>query len=615
MIDYAPPPSWETSGVRLPGEHYVPPCDEIKGFDDSDGLDLYPEVRWALHYHDLGYTVVATCPSRFTDSSGEVRDRKTPIHKLAPLRSARLLRDSIPGIVRGKNLGILLGARSQGLWAIDCDTDDMFIQVGRVLNRLGIQPWTVKTVHGGHYHLRHTGGEIVTQTKQLGGAVDILGGYKLQIISVPPSANHGERPLRFLDRPGSLPPELTRDQVREIREALGVEIKVVQHRTKGRMTELARQVIVEGKDKGITVDGIKRDYTSRSEACYAAALSLLGKGFFAEQIVRKFAEHQHPLYVEKGEAWFRRYLVGKAVREHGKGKQAAAWTELWEGSKKAQWARSESWPKDLSEYDKVIYLAFVRKEHLSRTAAFTFSERDIAVSAGLSRATVQRHVDRLVKHGLLKKEGGDRMGATPCTYSLPDPTSRFTSNCEVSSPRPFGSTPVCNIGLLTSHFEMTHDAFNYYGLGKPALMLWWFLKQNPDLRAGEIATRLNKTPRAVHALLKKLTEANLAEKTLSRRWRASKADASRLDDIAQQKGTLGMGRHKKEKFNQERQLLATALTEGAVRKWDNRYAAGQSTPDSPHADDYVLIAAPAAFPGAPPARSDEWEGRNVSASL
>ncbi len=212
-------------------------------------------------------------------------------------------------------------------------------------------------------------------------------------------------------------------------------------------------------------------------------------------------------------------------------------------------------PRTLSSDAKVLE-ALLRKATLIGDLELDMSRRDLCQGAGVCRNTADRSLDRLIKGGyveIIRSESGNPLrkgkgdpGTRAYRYRLliPDAKGEPHSNTNTNIHRK--KKYVCTCGS-TSALDPSHDVWRYQGLG-PARLTYQFLLSGIST-AKQIAELYGRTVKTINGHLESLAQYGLAErKPDGRSWIALDRD---LDELAEELGTLGIGKERSEQYAYE----------------------------------------------------------------
>ncbi len=342
---------------------------------------VLPVVQAASELHELGFNVLP-----IPRVGMQHNNKKPPYGPYSCLFITRLPYDYLPFLFEGANLAVICGKLSRNLFVIDCDTHRTFQWVRQELQSRKIAPWIVSSNRGGHYWLLSTDGEV--QNSRPLPDIQIIG--QNQYIVAPPSLHpKGEIVYHWVQRPGKLPPVVSLDLLDFL-----PSLELLPARRTA-LPQVANKVLVE-QDPG--------DYSSNSEAEFAAAMSLAKAGCSEPEIIAAFEHHQPPHFRSKkdGAEWMKRYLLPRAFEY--------AQTDP-DPDRYEKWARARPWPGRTGTTDKWVFLALCHRLRLERRPAFRATVREIAELAQVNTKTVSKSLKRLQCSGVIKWAGKNPQGS------------------------------------------------------------------------------------------------------------------------------------------------------------------------------------------------------------
>jgi hypothetical protein len=465
------------------------------------------------------------------------------------LQTTRLPAYCLESQFRHRNVGVLVGRTSMNLFVVDCDSNESFNFWAEKLGKKGWDKWVVGSNRGGHFWFLSSDGEvksIQTKTKKNKSPEnDYQIWSRNHIMVAPPSVRwvdaNPDFDYKWLARDGELPPVLSVDEI----EANFPHMKVIQSLAKGGLTQLARRAIVEGSDC---------DYTSNSEAEYAGVLSLLRIGWSEDKIVDLFERYQPPHYAKNllDPDWLVKYVI-RPAHEKVRNNRGEVMDRV------TAWARDQKWQGRTGKTDKLVFEACCERAVKESPHRFRATGREMSKLCNMTRKTMDKSLRRLVANGylnLISKQKFNRVNSANY-YCFSGSVRMYTSIKDT----------VCTItGVHLSELR-EHDVWHTCGLGKTALFVYLYLRENQRYRnetvggiTAALQGQLDIKERAVKTVLSRLAENGLAVEN-DGKWKALPIEVNQLDEIAKKIGVSGKAEKRQELHKKERESYALHVME------------------------------------------------------
>lgn len=492
---------------------------------ESNGLRTLETAR-ALY--DLGLNVL---PLQY--------GRKKPLGRWGYFKRLRLEREPLLRFLERfprHNLGLVTGRTSGNLLVIDCDSRELFDQVGAILSRYRIRPWITQSASGGHFMMRCAEGEVTNYARE---DIQLKGNRGYAVI--PPSIHPSGAMYRWVSLGGGDIPPVEFSIISEVLGHLGIQVSLRSDRSGSQtrhypLTDLAFTILAEGDTL---------DYASHSEAEFAAVVSLVNSGVTDEQIIELFEQYCPPHYASKGsrrQQWLQRYMVDRVdtVRRNG-----ATGTNPQMVQAALRWAAQTAWPGRTGPTDAKAYVACCNRALRMHGVEFRATVREMAEDLAVTEKTAGRALWRLEnRHRLLSLAGSNAYGSH--TYRLrldeiPDLTTQNMDACQIRLP--------------------SHDAFFTGGLTPASWQIHISLANNPEnngfgFTVSQVQRNTGRGWSTCKSSLEQLQHFGLALEQ-GNRWFVLPMTDEKLDAIAGDCGTTGTLEKMRQRHQIERQQWAT----------------------------------------------------------
>ena len=229
-----------------------------------------------------------------------------------------------------------------------------------------------------------------------------------------------------------------------------------------------------------------------------------------------------------------------------------------------RWMEARAWKGSGGNTDRLVlgYLLDLA-EGLHRTHGLGVSQRQIADEVGVTHPTAGKSLKRLAAVGIIRRLSrhetipnvgyagplANRYTIIAPSFSTLDEKEAWEGSRSTDCLHPYQSDPggVRATGKSEDVRGESHDVFRWGGLGKAAYRVWAEVVSEP-LAVSDIAARLQKSPSAVRAQLRKLAEHGMATEE-SRVWSGRAVD---LDEVAQSLGVMGRAESQRQRHRDER---------------------------------------------------------------
>ena len=499
--------------------------------------------------------------------------KKIPYGPWKFLQVTRLHQQSFPELFERSNVAVMTGRLSENLFVVDCDTFEDYNRVSRELSKREIQTWERNSSRGGQFWFLCSDGEVANEKI---GKIDILGNNKFTI--APPSLHpigmiyHWNSVEQWLPTTVSLA-ELDFLNLKLKTPSSGMKLKGGSC-SSSNLPPVAAQVLIHRDSSHYRGDN--------SSAEYAACLSLLNAGWCDEEIIRVFRHTQPPHFCKVGELNFRTHVLRPAhVRIDSSASNGESRNTPSEFYKK--WADARPWPGRTGNSDKAVFIALCERMRLDKNVRFRASVREVSVLASLSLETACKSIHRLIKQGLVKREGST-VAAGAFLYSLHLPDAPAPDGGEsrtvgvaydtVRSPvrlSPDGTTPTVRLSpdgtMPTVRLSpVNHGAWHWSALGKSAYEVYKTLARGGEMTVRQVEGMTGRSERTCREVLKKLRECGLVEKKETG-WIAVAVNNEVFDDLADYFGTADRTALRQENFAEERSRRATEFVLKQKAEW------------------------------------------------
>lgn len=432
-------------------------------------------------------------------------------------------REALFSINCNLNIGVICGAASGNLAALDCETPRAFEEQLRHVERAGYgETWTVGSNRGGHIYLR-----LPVTVKPIGKVNDVEVRSQGQFILLPPSQHPNGPFYEFINRPQEI------IQVGSLSELDWLPLEAASTVHELPLPRKARQLLVGYSSQR---------FQSRSEAEQAIMTVLVNASFTFNQILSlfeiypaagKFTQIRQQEGLVRAVGWLRTCF--DAARNFCATESPA---RLLAREALAQ-AQATPWPGRTGSTDRAIFCAHATLACRSGREIYHASSRDLAEIAACQRRTASNASRRLGAKNLVELiSHANSLYAS--RYRLTAPSLKVSEN----APLP---THLREGVVQTSSFLLP-DAFRGRSLGKSAYEVITTLNGGFS-SVLELERKTGRHPQTVRAALRKLLLFGFVRR-VGRKWQGST-----IAEIEERTAALGMAGaldRQKEKHRAER---------------------------------------------------------------
>jgi len=441
-------------------------------------------------------------------------------------------REALFSINCNLNIGVVCGAASNNLIAIDCETRPAFEETLRNVKRIGYsETWTVASHRGGHIYLH-----LPTPVKPIGKNHDVEVRAQGQFVLLPPSIHPAGGSYDFINFPSSI---ARVESLREIDWLHFEQSSAVNQR-------LPRKAYRLLQGKSITL------YRSRSEAEQAIITILVNDGLLFEQILwlfkkypaaGKFRDIELRESPQRAIAWLRTSF------EIARGFCSSESRERVFARERLDNAMNTPWPGRTGSLDRAVFCAHASLAYRAGGKIYHASSRDLAESAGCQRATASTATRRLLRKGLVRLVNVS-VGGFANRYRLEHP--------KVSENDPLTTQP-CEGVAQTSSFLLP-DAFRRGGLGRTSYEVIVALKHGP-LTVSDLAAVTGRHVQSIRLALKKMRPYGFVSKEPRRIWRGCAME----DIVARSHEFPSNGALDRQREKHQRERIRCKLTRAVLK--------------------------------------------------
>lgn len=498
------------------------------------------------------------------------RHKKKPFI-LAPFFTARLHHcnaecrhagiDDITELFTRRNIGLVMGRTSGNLFALDCDSQQSFKQIGQELIKRAIPFWAITGNRGGAYLLRLIEGEAANADKSNCEDVQIWGNRHMVVI--PPSI-HPSGVLYQWATPEPrfcLPPRETIPAVSVIAlEWLGVRLDLESRKQwqEPELFGLPQWAAALSYDNRQT---FSRELSEgeRNTRLFALACDIAGNDrpyHEAEALVLDAARRNGLSDCEAVQIVKNAYSQQREpARKEGGG------VRLWQRAE--QFASVFNWREVFgrkANTRRAIFLACVERARCEGRDIWRATVRELAELANMNKDGVPACLLDLVNAGLIERvETSERIGIYRFGDTSKNRTLYTTGSCSVRN-LDYPKIP---------KKQAEQDAFGKLGI--VAWYVWKHLLETPSKSAHEIAKSTGMARSSVYGALKRLQSAGLATRAGDGLvYGEAKTDASLQSMALSWSDGESKSAQRKERHKIERERRVNYLVQRAIERMETQ---------------------------------------------